>query len=130
MRPQVGVGGGTPMPRKLRPASRRIVPEVLSAAITMSVGATFGSTWRSEDAAVAGPHARARRRTKSRSRSDSVSLRTTRATPVQLTRPITTKIVHTLGRSTATSATASSRPGNASMTSVQRIRTTSTAPPK
>jgi len=129
MRPHVGVGGGTPMPRKLRPASRRIVPEVLSAAMTTIVGTTFTSTWRRRIRAWRAPSARAAR-TKSRSRSDSTSLRITRATPVQLTRPMTTKIVHTLGRKTATSATARSKPGNASMTSVTRISTTSTPPPK
>src|SRR6202034_1965655 len=46
MRPQLGVGGGTPSERKDRPASSRRVPEMPRTAITTIIGIPRGITWR------------------------------------------------------------------------------------
>src|SRR5215471_18544153 len=46
MRPHVGVGGGTPSPRKLRLASKMIILATISEAITMTDAETLGRTCR------------------------------------------------------------------------------------
>src|SRR5437763_1507707 len=46
MPPQDGVGGGTPRPRKLSPASARIAPPIVTEETTMMYELTLGSTWR------------------------------------------------------------------------------------
>ncbi len=129
MRPQLGVGGGTPSPRKLRAASSSSVPEVPSAAITMMIGSTLGRMCRAISWPEGAPSARAPK-TKSRFDIVSVSARTTRAICVHDTSPITSKIVSRLGLSTATSAIANKSAGKESITSVKRIRRKSIAPPK
>ena len=67
---------------------------------------------------------------KSRWLTDNASARTTRATWVHETSPMTIRMLTRLGLSTATSAIASSNAGSVSMTSVNRINATSTAPRK
>ena len=55
MLPQVGVGGLTPSPRKLKPASARIAEAALSVATTITGGSAFGITWRSRMRVVVRP---------------------------------------------------------------------------
>ncbi len=105
------------------------MPEVPSTAITTIIGITLGSTWNAISRAGEPPRARAAV-TKSRSAIDNVSARTTRAICVHETRPITSSTLSRLGWSTATKAIASSSAGNVSITSVNRIRAKSAAPPK
>ena len=47
MLPQLGVGGGMPMPRKLRPASVVIATPMLAETITRNGAMHCGATWRS-----------------------------------------------------------------------------------
>jgi hypothetical protein len=129
MRPQLGVGGGTPRPRKLRAASSSKMSEVLSAAITTMIGKTLGRMCSAINRRDGAPSAWAPT-TKSRLDIDRVSARTTRAIEVHETNPITMKIVRRLGPRTATRAIASSSGGRDSIRSVKRIRIKSTAPPK
>ena len=46
MFPQLGVGGWTPMPRKLRADSVRIAPATPSVAVTRTDAIAFGRIWR------------------------------------------------------------------------------------
>src|SRR5688572_10522834 len=57
--PQVGLGGGTPKPRKLNAVSVRITCPSARLASTITGDITFGSTWRRISRACEPPIARA-----------------------------------------------------------------------
>src|ERR1051325_9497016 len=77
MLPQLGHGGGTPMPRNESDASSSSTLPTPSAAETMIGAAAFGRTWRKITRPSPAPSARAAT-TKSRPRSASTSARTSR----------------------------------------------------
>src|SRR5438309_8970631 len=78
MAPQEGVGGGTPRPRKLRKASKRIAMGMPMVAWTISGPRAFGRMWRKMILLALAPPERAAS-TNSRSRKASVWPRTSRA---------------------------------------------------
>src|SRR5262244_371362 len=59
MRPQDGVGSGTPSPRYESPASTTTAPDMPSAASTTAPGSTPGRRWRRMMRASEAPRARA-----------------------------------------------------------------------
>ena len=88
MLPQLGVGGCTPRPRKLSPASSRIAFAMPNVAATITGARAFGSMWRKMMRPFDAPTVRLAS-TNSRSRSDRNSARTIRAIGGQPSKPIT-----------------------------------------
>ena len=88
MFPHVAWGGGTPNPRKLKPASVRMAPATPSVAETRTGPMAFGIICRKMMRQSFTPSALAAV-TKSSSRKERNSARTKRVVPIQLVSPMT-----------------------------------------
>src|SRR5215472_18503889 len=126
--PQLGVGGGTPRPRKLSAASVVIAVPMPSVASTSSGAAALGRMCPSTIRGPVSPITRAAS-TNSSCLSASALARTTRAKTVHCTRP-TARITLPMPTSMIdTSASASSSGGNACTISTPRMMSRSLHPP-
>src|SRR6266508_1496170 len=128
MRPQVGVGGGTPRPRKLRLASKMIMLATITEPITMTEADTLGSTCRHKMRRLRAPMTRAAS-TSGLSRTESTSARTTLKYETQVVTARTRTTLVRLGPTITATAMARMRNGMACCTSATRLTSASTHRP-
>ena len=96
IRPQEGIGGGRPIPRKERPASAKMLPAIISVETTTTGPRQFGNKWPMRILKSDWPKALAPN-TNSLPRIEITWPRTIRATPGQPTNPKAAKITTSLG---------------------------------
>ena len=131
-RPQDGVGGATPTPRKDRAASAVILPGIAIVVKTMMVATRLGRTWVIRTWPWEAPMAR-EAPTKVRPRRASVRLRRTRAVEGHPRIPMMRIMTSTRGAVAgmiAEIAIMKTRCGKPRVTSVSREASTSHQPPK
>ena len=120
MFPQVASGGGTPNPKKLKPASVRIAVAMPIVAETSTGAIALGIMWRNMIRQLFTPRARAAV-TKSCSRKERNSARTKRVAPIQLVSPITIIMLYILAGRSATTVRIRKKLGKQSMMSTNRM---------
>src|SRR5213594_4310023 len=119
----------SPRPMKLRAASVRIAPLTANVMYRKARGATFGAMWRNMIRTLLAPVTLAESMN-GRSLMESTSARITRATPGHPTIEITRMMFPIPAPRTAARMITSGSPGITRITSVNRIRTDSTRPPR
>src|SRR5579883_1769484 len=129
MLPQVGAGGGTPKPKKLRMPSATMMTATSTRKKAESGSMTMGRISRRRMRRWLAPSARAAV-TKSRSRTASVAARATRVTAGTVNMPRTRMRLTIDGPRYATTASARTKGGKASNTSVRPMMMSSIRPPK
>src|SRR5262245_20199685 len=129
MLPQLGLGGGSPRPRKLRPASARMTPAIPTVAWTMTGPAMLGRRWRTRMRSELAPAARAES-TNSSSRERRIWARDSLAYPTHPMRHSASTRFPSPGPRTATREMARRMFGKASRMSMPRITMSSSHPPQ